>query len=170
MATSPSWNPLNALFAAVTAFAVGGVCEFALVAVAPDVIDGGHVRSHSIARTDEQHPTLRLRVTAAGGLFGDPGDGTVQKMGIGQYFVRFNLAAITDIEGAPKNPRWLDECAVVATPRIGGVSSLGTGQDVTLTTMRGAAPSSVLVVAAKPDYELKRPVAVDAPFELGAIC
>jgi len=28
----------------------------------------------------------------------------------------------------------------------------------------------VTVAAAKPDYELKRPVPVDAPFDLAAIC
>ena len=59
---------------------------------------------------------------------------------------------------------------MVATPRVGGISSVGSGQDVTLVTMRGASPGSVIVAAAKPDYELKRPVPVDAPFELAAIC
>ena len=36
--------------------------------------------------------------------------------------------------------------------------------------MRGAGPGSVIVAAAKPDYGLKRPVPVDAPFDLAAIC
>ena len=99
--------------------------------IAPDVVDGGHIKSHSIARTDQQHATLRLRVRADGGLFGDPGDGTAERIGFGNYFVRFNHAAIADPVAAPKNPRWLDDCAVVATPRVGGISSVGTGQDVT---------------------------------------
>ena len=138
--------------------------------IAPDVVDGGHIKSHSIARTDQQHATLRLRVRADGGLFGDPGDGTAERFGIGNYFVRFNLAAIADPVATPKNPRWLDDCAVVATPRVGGISSVGTGQDVTAVTMRGATPGTVLVATAKPDYELKRPVPVDAPFDLAVIC
>jgi len=139
--------------------------------IARDVIDGGHLKSHSVARTDQQHATLRLRVRADGGLFGDPGDGTVQRFGIGNYFISFNLAALTDSVGAPRaNERWLDNCAVVATPRVGGLSSVGSGQDVTLVTMRGANPGTVVVASAKPDYELKRPVPVDAPFDLAAIC
>lgn len=139
--------------------------------VARDVIDGGHVKSHSIARTDQQHPALRLRVTADGGLFGHPGDGTAKRFETGLYFITFNRAAITDDVAASKNnPKWLDDCAVVATPRVGGISSINSGQDITLTTMRGASPGTVIVAAAKPDYELKRPVPVNAPFELAAIC
>ncbi len=138
--------------------------------VARDVIDGGHIKSHSVARTDEQHPSLRLRVRADGGLFGDPGDGTASRIGIGEYFVRFDHAAMADPVATPRNPRWLDDCAVVATPRVGGISSVGTGQDVTVVTMRGASPGTLVIATAKPDYDLKRPVPVDAPFDLAAIC
>jgi hypothetical protein len=35
------------------------------------------------------------------------------------YLVRFNLAAIADPVATPRNPRWLDDCVVVATPRVG---------------------------------------------------
>ena len=138
--------------------------------VAHDVIDGGHIKSHSIARTDQQHSSLRLRVRADGGTFGDAGDGTVTKFGIGNYFVQFNRAAIADAAATPKNPRWLDDCAVVATLRVGGISSIGTGQDVTAVTMRGTTPGSLVIATAKADYELKRPEPVDAPFDLAAIC
>ena len=166
------------LAAAVAMVAVGGGTAIAageLITrgdqIARDVIDGGHVRSHSIARTDQQHPVLRLRVRADGGLFGDPGDGTAQRFGTGLYLIAFNLAAVTDDGTVTKqHAKWLDDCAVVATPRVGGISSVGTGQDVTLATMRGAGPGTVIVAAAKPDYTLKRPVPVDAPFDLAAIC
>ena len=170
-------RPIPVLAAAAALIAAGGGTAVAAGEVitrgdqiAPAVIDGGHIKSHSIARADEQHPTLRLRVRAEGGLFGDPRDGKVQRLGIGSYAITFDLAAITDVIGRPRNPRWLDDCAVVATPRIGGISSVGTGQDVTLSTMRGASSGTVIVAAAKPDYELKRPVPVDAPFDLAAIC
>jgi hypothetical protein len=99
-----------------------------------------------------------------------PGDGTVNRSGLGTYLITFKLAAISDATATPRNPRWLDDCAVVATPRIGGISSVGTGQDIPLTTMRGAGSGTVIVAAAKPSYELKRPVPVDAPFDLAAIC
>jgi hypothetical protein len=138
--------------------------------IAPSVIDGRHVASHGITRTDQQHAALRLRVRADGGLFGDPGDGTVTRFETGGYRITFDRAAVTDDRAAPRAPRWLDDCAVVATPRTGGISGFGAGQDITLTTMRGASPGSVVVVAARPDYELRRPVPVDAPFDLAAIC
>jgi hypothetical protein len=140
--------------------------------IAPNVVDGGHLKAHSVARTDQQHAALRLRVRADGGLFGDPGDGTAQRFEKGLYLVTFNLSAVSDGVGvaSPKNPRWLDDCAVVATLRVGGISSVGTGQDITLVTMRGSSPGTVIVAAAKPDYELKRPVPVDAPFDLAAVC
>ena len=138
--------------------------------IAPNVVDGSHITSHGVPRTDQQHAALRLRVRADGGLFGDPGDGTAQKFGIGNYFITFNRSAVADGVASPKNPRWLDDCAVVATLRVGGISSVGTGQDITLVTMRGATPGTVIVASAKQDYELKRPVPVDAPFDLAAIC
>ena len=85
------------------------------------MIDGSHIKPHGIARSDQQHATLRLRVRADGGLFGDPGDGTAKHYGIGLYFVTFDRTAMTDEVTATKsNPRWLDDCAVVATPRVGG--------------------------------------------------
>ena len=139
--------------------------------VAPNVIAGSHIQPHSIGRSDQQHATLRLRVRADGGLFGDPGDGTAKRFETGLYLVTFDRTAMTDDVAASKsNPRWLDDCAVVATPRVGGISSVASGQDVTLVTMRGANPGTLIVAAAKPDYELKRPVPVDAPFDLAAIC
>lgn len=138
--------------------------------IAPDVIDSGHIQSHSIARTDQQHAALRVRVTASGGQFGDTGDGTATRLEHGLYFIRFNRAAIFDEVRTPRNQRRLDDCAVVGTLRVGGISSVGTGQDITLVTMRGASPGTVMVATAKPDYELQRPVPVDAPFDLAAVC
>ncbi len=138
--------------------------------IARDVVDGRHLAPHSVARSDQQHATLRLRVRADGGLFGDPGDGTATRFEIGGYRITFDRAAIADAIRTPRNPRWLDDCAVVATPRTGGVSSHGTGQDITLTTMRGTGPGSINVIASRPDYTLRRSVPVDAPFDLAAIC
>ena len=88
---------------------------------------------------------------------------------LGVYVVTFNRDAIDGGTGGPKSPRWLDDCAVVATPgRTGGFSG-GTGQDVTLTTSR-TATSAVVVHATKPDYELRGSVLRDAPFDIAAIC
>ena len=74
--------------------------------IAPSVIDGSHVKPNSIARTDQEHATLRLRVRADGGTFGDAGDATVQHFERGLYFVTFNRAVIADALAAPRDPRW----------------------------------------------------------------
>jgi predicted enzyme related to lactoylglutathione lyase len=138
--------------------------------IAPDVVDGRHIASGGIARTDQQHATLRLRVRIGGGLFGDPGDGTVARSETGVYRIAFNRAVLTDDVAAPRDPRWLDECAVVATPRVGAVSPTGSGHEITLSTVRSPTPGTVTVVAARPDYAAGRTVLVDAPFDVAAMC
>ena len=62
--------------------------------IAPGVIDGDHIRPHSVAKGDLQHPTLRLRVTSNGALFGDPSDATAKRDSLGVYVVTFNRDAI----------------------------------------------------------------------------
>ena len=57
----------------------------------------------------------------------------------------------------------------MATPRTGGFIPDGSGQDVTLTTIR-TATSAVVVLATKPDYALRPSVLRDAPFDIAAIC
>ena len=132
--------------------------------IAPGVIDGDHIKAHSLAKGDLQHPTLRLRVRRDGGLYGDPSDATATRDSLGVYVVTFNRGI-----GGPRNPRWLDHCAVVATPGPTAGFSGGTGQDVTLTTTR-TATSAVVVHATKPDYELHHSVLRDASFDIAAIC
>jgi hypothetical protein len=134
--------------------------------VAANVIDGRHIASQGVARTDQQHAALRLRVRLDGGLFGDPRDGTVTRFEPGHYRITFDRTVITDDVAGPRSPRWLDDCAVVATPRTGGLD----GRNVTLTTSRGTTPGAVNVFATRPDYELKRSVPIDAPFDIAAVC
>ena len=138
--------------------------------IAPGVIDGDHIRPHSIAKTDIQHPTLRLRVTNNGALLRDTGDGTAQRIGIGQYLVRFNRDAIEDAVGGPKNPRWLDQCAVIATPRKSIVFGPGSEPGAMVSVQPAGDPSAVVVTATEPDYQLGRSVLRDTPFEIAAIC
>ena len=138
--------------------------------IAPGVIDGDHIRSQSITRTDIQHPTLRLRVTNTGGLLRDTGDGTVERVGIGQYLVRFNRDAIAGGVGEPKNPRWLDHCAIVATPRKSLVFGPGSEPGAMVSVQPAGDPSAVIVSATEPDYQLGRSVLRDTAFEIAAIC
>ncbi len=135
--------------------------------IASGVIDDSHVKTQSLGKTALTHPTLRLRVTESGGTFGDPRDATVQRQSTGVYIVTFDIGVLGGSYG-PRNPRWLDTCAVTATPRTGGFSD-GRQQDVTLTTMRSMT-SAITVLATRPDYDLKRSVLRDAPFDIAAVC
>ena len=138
--------------------------------IAPGVINSDHIRPHSIAKTDIEHPTLRLRVTSNGGLLRDTGDGTAERIGFGQYLVRFNRDAIDGGVGGAKNPRWLDHCAVVATPRKSPTFGPGSEPGAMVSVQPAGDPSAVVVSATEPDYELGRSVLHDAPFEIAAIC
>ena len=138
--------------------------------IAPGVIDGDHIRPHSIAKTDTQHPTLRLRVTNNGALLRDTGDGTAQRIGIGQYLVRFNRDAIDGGIGGPKDPRWLHDCAVIATPRKSITFGPGSEPGAMVSVQPAGDPSAVVVSAFEPNYQLGRSVFHDTPFEIAAIC
>jgi hypothetical protein len=100
----------------------------------------------------------------------DTGDGTAQRIGFGQYLVRFNRDAIDGAVGGPRDPRWLDHCAVVATPRKGLVFGPSSEFGAMVSVQPAAAPSAVIVATIEPDYELGRSVLRDTPFEIAAIC
>ena len=138
--------------------------------IAPGVIDGNHIKPHSVPKTDIEHPTLRLRVTSNGALLRDTGDGTAERIGIGQYLIRFNQDAINGGAGGPKNARWLDHCAAVATPRKSLVFGPGSEPGAMVSVQPAGDPSAVIVSATEPDYQLGRSVLRDTPFEIAAIC
>jgi hypothetical protein len=100
--------------------------------------------------------------------FGDSSDATAKRDSLGVYVVTFDRDAIDGASSAPRNARWLDDCAVVATPRTGGYFD-GAAQDTTLTVMH-TATSAVVVIATRPDYQLRRSVLQDTAFEIAAIC
>jgi hypothetical protein len=91
--------------------------------IAPRVIDSRHIRPHGIARSNLQRPALRVRVSREAELLGDHNDGTVRKLNTGRYEVTFNTDAVDDATDPKARPFSLDDCAVVATPRFGGVST-----------------------------------------------
>ena len=169
---SPSLVLATAAFVAATggtAIAAGELITRA-DQIAPGVIDGDHIRPHSIAKSDIQHPTLRLRVTSNGAPLRDTGDATAARVGIGQYLVRFDRDAIDGGVGGPKNPRWLDHCAVIATSRKSIVFGPGSEPGAMVSVQPAGDPSAVIVSATEPDYELGRSVLRDTPFEIAAIC
>ena len=134
--------------------------------IASGVIDNSHVKTQSLGKAALAHPTLRLRVTESGGVR-RPARRNGPRQSTGVYVVTFDIGVLGGSYG-PRNPRWLDTCAVTATPRTGGYSD-GRQQDATLTTMR-TMTSAIIVLATRPDYTLQRSVLRDAPFDIAAIC
>src|SRR3954471_8508528 len=57
--------------------------------------------------------TLHMRVTKDGKLIGNGNDGTVKKAGVGIYDITFNTGPT-----GSKIPLDLENCAIVATPRV----------------------------------------------------
>jgi hypothetical protein len=57
--------------------------------------------------------TLHMRVAKDGKLIGTNNDGTVKKAGVGIYDITFNTGPT-----GSKVPLNLDDCAIVATPRV----------------------------------------------------
>ncbi len=57
--------------------------------------------------------TLHMRVAKDGKLIGSGNDGTVKKAGVGIYDITFNTGPT-----GGKVPLNLDDCAIVATPRV----------------------------------------------------
>jgi hypothetical protein len=57
--------------------------------------------------------TLHMRVTKDGKLIGNGNDGTVKKAGVGIYDITFTTGPT-----GSKVPLALDDCAIVATPRV----------------------------------------------------
>lgn len=137
--------------------------------IAPSVIDGNHIKPHSVGRTHVQHPALRLHVTSDAKLSHDTGDGTVKQIGIGMYVVTFNRDAVQGGVGAPKG-RWLDQCAVLATPRSGAVFGPNAENGRSLSVQPAGDASSVVIYAFKPDYKLGQSVLHNTPFEIAAVC
>jgi hypothetical protein len=72
--------------------------------------------------------------------------------------------------GGSKSARWLDRCAVVATPRKGIVFGAGAEPGAMVSVQPAGDPSAVVVSATESDYELGRSVLRDTPFEIAAIC
>jgi hypothetical protein len=62
--------------------------------------------------------TLHMRVTKDGKLIGNGNDGTVKKAGVGIYDITFNTGPT-----GSKIPLDLEDCAIVATPRVETASS-----------------------------------------------
>jgi hypothetical protein len=76
-------------------------------------VGGGAVATAQIASSDTPETVLRMRVTKDGKTIGTRNDGTVKKAGVGVYEITFSTGPT-----GSKVPLNLDDCAIVATPRV----------------------------------------------------
>jgi hypothetical protein len=85
------------------------------VAVAALVValGGSAVAADQLTGSDTPETVLQLRVAKDGKLIGANNDGTVKKAGVGLYDITFSAGP-----AAGKLPLDLEDCAIVATPRI----------------------------------------------------
>lgn len=96
-ATRRLLSPAFAVALAALVVALGGT------AIAAGEIDG----------SDAPETVLKMRVTKDGKPIGIHNDGTVKKAGVGIYDITFTTGPT-----GSKVPLTLDECALVATPRV----------------------------------------------------
>ena len=121
-------SPSTAIAIAALVLAMSGtaVAAGALITssdqVAPDVIDGRHVKAHSVPTDDLDDVYLRVRVDRFGNVIGEDNDGTAVREQLGTYRVTFDSEAQTG--AGPRRPRDLTNCAVTATPTYNGELNL----------------------------------------------
>jgi len=88
--------------------------SFAVAVTALVVALGGSaVAADQIIGSDTPETVLQMRVTKDGKLIGNNNDGTVKKAGVGIYDITFSAGPT-----GGKVPLDLENCAIVATPRV----------------------------------------------------
>ena len=88
--------------------------SFAVAVTALVVALGGSaVAADQIIGSDTPETVLQMRVTKDGKLIGTDNDGTVKKAGVGIYDITFSAGPT-----GGKVPLDLENCAIVATPRV----------------------------------------------------
>jgi hypothetical protein len=137
--------------------------SLAVSVVALVVAMGGTAVAQSIAPPDPEHPVLRVRSTHKGELLGNGNDGTVTKVGVGDYIVTFP----TLLPG-PRGTLPISDCAITGSAR----SKPNPVNTTTITVNPVPADfNAVHVYTSKPHHdvigEFKRQ---DMPFDVIAVC
>jgi hypothetical protein len=141
-------NPSFAVAVTALGIALGGT------AVAAQQLDGS------------TETVLKLRVTKDGKLIGTDNDGTVKKAGVGIYDITFNTGPT-----GGKVPLNLDDCAILATPRVETASKpeeVAANVDV-----QRLGPSRIFVESTRliPSGENKiTPFLTNVSFDVAVIC
>jgi hypothetical protein len=138
------------------------------IAVAALVValGGSAFAAGEIAGSDSPETILKLRVAKDGTLIGPHNDGTVKKAGVGIYDITFNTGPT-----GSKIPLNLDECAIVATPRVETASSPEeVSADVDVQRLGGA---RIFVISTRPlpfgDNKIT-PFLTNVSVDVAAIC
>jgi hypothetical protein len=141
--------------------------SFAVALAALVVALGGTaIAAGEIAGSDRPETVLKMRVTKDGKLIGTHNDGTVKKAGVGIYDITFTTGPASS-----KVPLSLDECAIVATPRVETASTAEeVAADVDVQRLGGA---RIFVQSTRllPFGENKiTPFLTNVSFDVAAIC
>jgi hypothetical protein len=141
--------------------------SFAVAVTALVVALGGSaVAADQIIGSDTPETVLQMRVAKDGKLIGTNNDGTVKKGGVGIYDITFSAGP-----AGGKVPLDLENCAIVATPRIETFSTPEeVAADVDVQRLGGA---RILVQSTRllPFGENKiTPFLTNASFDVAAIC
>jgi hypothetical protein len=110
--------------------------------------------------------TLHMRVTKDGKLIGNNNDGTVRKAGVGIYEITFNPGPT-----GGKVPLNLDDCAIVATPRV---ETQSTGEELAANiNVQRIGPARIFVESRRPlpfGENKITPFPTNVSFDVAVIC
>jgi hypothetical protein len=141
--------------------------SFAVAVTALVVALGGSaVAADQIIGSDTPETVLQMRVAKDGKLIGSNNDGTVKKAGVGIYDITFSAGP-----AGGKVPLDLENCAIVATPRVETASKPEeVAADVDVQRLGGArifVESTRLVVFGENKIT---PFLTNVSFDVAAIC
>ncbi len=158
-----------ALFTALcgTALAQSGILVSSPAQIAPDILNGNHVKNESLSNIDMRDPHLKVRVAKDGTRIGS-GDGTVTRApnaAKGVYDVTFNEGILNGFDGTTEDSMITENCAITATSRAGS----GTFDAfAAMYLVRTTGPNTVRVSATVPGATGS--VLTDTGFDVTAAC
>jgi hypothetical protein len=141
--------------------------HFALAVAALVLALGGtSIATTQIAGSDAPESVLRMRVAKDGKTIGSHNDGTVRKAGVGIYEITFNTGPT-----GSKLPLNLDDCAIVATPRVETASTADeVSADIDVQRLGGA---RIFVESTRPlpfGENKITPFLTNVSFDVASIC
>jgi hypothetical protein len=129
-------------------------------------LGGTAIAAGEITGSDAPETVLKLRVAKDGKLIGNHNDGTVKKAGVGIYDITFSTGPT-----GSKVPLNLEECAILATPRVETASTPEeVAADLDVQRLGGA---RIFVISTRPllvGENKIQPFLTNVSFDVAAIC